>query len=140
MVFDAFKHINELQKLRKLDHEQFEKERAAWKRERDGHTAEIARLTRMVAEYGSAKMGFTESRDTLDLRFSVLREVLVLSKAPEEVFRVSLAQCMDEYRAWMRKHVNKPSTAEVFAQAMSEALTNANRTPSPEAASRDDHE
>ena len=84
--------------------------------------ADNARLQEMVAASGKGELGFDIGRQALTLRFSVQREVLSRARSPEEVFRHALVHCMDEYREWMRKNGPQPSTAQVFAEAMNEAL------------------
>ena len=120
-MFDPFKALDDAQKLRELDHREFQRERAAWERQRAELEAEIARLTELTEAAGRIDVTQNLGQDVLELRCVVSRQALFLSRAPQEVFRHSLEKAMSEFRAYLEERRRKADARLAAAKAFSEA-------------------
>jgi hypothetical protein len=120
-MFDPFKALDDAQKLRELDHRKFQRERAAWERQRAELEAEIARLTELTAAAGRIDVTENLGQDVLELRCVVSRKALFLSRDPQEVFRHSLEKAMSEFRAYLEERRLKADSRLAAAKAFSEA-------------------
>ena len=125
-MFDPFKAIDDAQKLRELDHREFQRERAQWEKERAAFEAEVARLTELTAASGRVEVTQEHSENVLRLSCSVSSEALFLSRDPEEVFRHSLMRAMDEFRAYLESRRQKADSGYRAWRAYSYAMRHPN--------------